>query len=162
MKSYVKNRKSDWAYAMKRSVRPGGEIPLDELYEQYGVKHSIKPGEPFIQWLRDVKLKNKDDWEIVYEFDEDNTDSKSNSVLTSTEPKETVVNDDDVTHKSVIKKLSVDDVALLSVRKAREVLPKVTDVKLLQYALTEAKQLQDKDSLCRLLDRRIKELGVSR
>lgn len=161
MKSYVKNRKSDWAYAMKRSVRPGGEIPLDELYEQYGVKHSIKPGEPFIQWLRDVKLKNKDDWEIVYEFDEDNIDPKSNSVLTSTEPKESVVNDD-VTHKSVIKKLSVDDVALLSVRKAREVLPKVTDVKLLQYALTEAKQLQDKDSLCRLLDRRIKELGVSR
>lgn len=162
MKGFVKNKKSDWAYAMKRSIRPGGEVPLDELYEQYGIKHSIKPGAPFIEWLKNVKLRNKDEWEIVYDYEETEEETKASTttpVLTSTNVE---TDDEEFTPKSVIKNMSVDEVALLSVRKAREVLPRVMDLKLLQYALAEAKQLQDKDSLCRLLERRIKELRLAR
>lgn len=167
MKGFVKNKRSEWAYAMKRSIRPGGEVPLDELYEQYGVKYGIEAGKPFVDWLKSVKLKNADQWEIVYDFsvtDTLETPEELVSVdgaLTTTEKAQEVENDAP-THKSAIKQLSVDDVAFLSVRKAREVLPKVMDLKLLQYALAEARQLADKDSLCRLLERRIKELQIAR
>ncbi len=36
MKGFVKNVTAKWMYAMKRSIQPGGEIKLEELYEQYG------------------------------------------------------------------------------------------------------------------------------
>ena len=163
MKGFVKNKRSDWAYAMKRSIRPGGEVPLDELYEQYGKKHSIEAGEPFVEWLRNVKLKNRDQWAIVYDFSDAQPVTEGVAVVTeeTVTPKD-AVEDNAPMHKSAIKAMSVDDVAMLSVRKARDVLPKVMDLKLLQYALAEAKQLQDKDSLCRLLERRIKELQIAR
>jgi hypothetical protein len=163
MKGFVKNKKSDWAYAMKRSIRPGGEVSLDELYTQYGEKHSIEAGEPFVEWLRNVKLKNKDYWEIVYDFGEVADLSTSVENIPAVLDMVGVEDDGDIpTHKSAIKSLSVEDIAALSVRKARAMLPKVMDLKLLQYALSEAKQLQDKDSLCRLLERRIKELQIAR
>jgi hypothetical protein len=60
------------------------------------------------------------------------------------------------------KELTTDEIANLSVRKAREALPNIMDYQLLKYAFAEAKQLQDKDSLCRLLDRRIKDLELTR
>ena len=166
MKGFLKNKSNDWVYALKRSIRPGGEVPLEELYEQYGVKHSIEPGKPFVDWLRTIKLRNSDQWEIVYDFDitgsiEPVEETSPVGVLTSTN---NLVETEDNTpmHKSDIKRLSVDDVALLSVRKARNVVPKIMDLKLLQYALSEARQLSDKDSLCRLLERRIKELQIAR
>ena len=49
MEGFVKNITTEWQYAMKRSVRPGGEIPLKELFEQYGKKHNITPNEDFIE-----------------------------------------------------------------------------------------------------------------
>ena len=54
--------------------------------------------------------------------------------------------------------MTVEDVVELSVRPAREILPKISDIKLLKYALQEAYPRGGKESLCRLLHKRIKEL----
>jgi len=61
----------------------------------------------------------------------------------------------------VEKGMDVMDVVNLTVRPARETIPKINDIKLLKYALKEANQLAGKDSLCRIIRRRISELEVS-
>ncbi len=158
MRGYVKNISKHWAYAMKRSIRPGGEVPLDELYEQYGKRHGIESGEPFINWLTDIKLKDKETWTIIYDFESDHLidQGKAKDVLDSATKKE------DVLGKVINRTVTVEDIVFLPVRKAREVLPKVMDLNLLKYSLTEARQLADKDSLCRLIERRIKDLQIAR
>ena len=67
MNGYVKSRRSAGVYCMKRHINPGQKVPLDELYEQYGVSHDISPGPEFVKWLRTVKLQRRDIWEIVYD-----------------------------------------------------------------------------------------------
>jgi hypothetical protein len=156
MRGFVKNISTEWQYAMKRSVRPGGEIPLKELFEQYGKKYNIKPNNDFVEWLHNIKLRNKDKWRVVY-------DSKNKTKLS----KEKLIIDEPVpsnieTDNKTIKQLQVEDLTSLTVRKAREVLPKIMDLNLLKYSLTEARQLSEKDSLCRLLTKRVKELQISR
>lgn len=159
MEGFVKNKSADWAYAMKRSIRPGGEVPLSELYAQYGEKHGIESGEPFIDWLLNIKLKGKDQWKIIYDFGENAPPSEE----CQKEPEiSAVMTAADKIKMRAFKELTTDEVANLSVRKAREALPNIMDLQLLKYALAEARQLQDKDSLCRILDRRIKELEIAR
>jgi len=58
--------------------------------------------------------------------------------------------------------MSIEEVISLSVRKAREILPKVTDLKLLKYSLAEAQPRSGKDSLCRVLKKRVTELETIR
>jgi len=156
MEGFVKNISKEWAYAMKRSVRPGGEIPLVELFEQYGKKYDMEPGDEFINWLQEIKLKDSGKWQVVYDF---------NDPTLKKEPEIKVkVNRQSVSHTTpmVAKKMQVEDVVNLTVRKARDVLPKVTDLVLLKYSLSEARQMADKDSLCRLLHKRVRELQISR
>ncbi len=155
MKGSVKNISNSWQYAMKRSIRPGGEIPLKDLFEQYGKKHNIKPNNDFVEWLYDIKLRNKDRWKIIFGSDVKKVSKNKKTdveVLESISPKET---------NKTIKKMKVEDVAGMTVRKAREILPTIMDLNLLKYSLTEARQLADKDSLCRLLQKRIKELQIA-
>jgi hypothetical protein len=157
MKGYVKNISREWAYAMKRSVRPGGEIPLTELFEQYGKKYDMKPGDSFIEWLQTIKLKNTDMWKVVYDF-KDTPPTEKKSVKSEDVVVQTVSH----TAPMVATKMQVEDVVNLTVRKAREVLPNVTDLGLLKYSLSEARQMAGKDSLCRLLYKRVGELQISR
>lgn len=163
MNGYVRNTSTMWMHAMKRSVGPGKEIPLDELYEQYGIKHDLQPGEEFIQWLRNVKLKDKNIWKIVVEDDtkeEAKTDTKTTEEeTTKAQPKQKKY--DNVTPLTPTK-MQVSDVVDLSVRKGREVLPHITDLNLLKYALKEANQLSGKDSLCRIIRKRIRDLQIAR
>lgn len=156
MEGFVKNVSTSWQYAMKRSVRPGGEIPLKELYEQYGKKYNIKPNSDFVEWLHNIKLRNKDKWTIVYDLKNKMKLKKEELVI-----EEPVVPNTNEETRS-IKQLQVEDLTGLTVRKAREVLPKIMDLNLLKYSLTEARQLSGKDSLCRLLTKRVKELQISR
>lgn len=165
--SYVKNMTHLWAHTMKRSVGPGAKIPLKDLYDQYGAKHDLEPNEEFVLWLRDVKLRDRDKWQI---FIEDNkpfgeiTEKKdieeepkvqgSNVVKTDKSRGENVA-------PPVVKDMEVADVVGLTVRKARDVIPAIHDIKLLKYAVAEANQLSDKDSLCIILRRRILELETS-
>jgi len=160
MEGYVKNVSRDWAYAMKRSVKPGGEIPLDELFDQYGKKYDMSPDEGFVEWLTNVKLKDRDNWKIVYDFKEKSKVKESTIIHNKQEP----VSSHTASYSTpmVVKKLQVEDVVNLSVRKAREEVPNIMDLNLLKYALKEAKQLSDKDSLCRILYKRIQELQMSR
>lgn len=158
MEGYVKNISSDWAYAMKRSVRPGGEIPLTELFEQYGKKYDMKPDDDFVDWLYNVKLKNSNKWKIVYDF----SDEKYKKEFNTEREDPTDASDKAYSSPIVAKKMGVDGVVNLSVRKAREILPKINDLTLLKYALTEANQLSNKDSLCKVLRKRIKELQIGR
>jgi len=152
MKGYVKNISSEWAYVMKRSVKPGGEIPLDELFEQYGVKYNMEPDDAFVSWLISTKLNNKDKWKVIFNLDED-----SSEVV-----KEDVVNKvtDNMVVPMVTKSMKIEDIVNLSVRRAREVLPKIMDLNLLRYSLQEATQMTDKDSLCRELRKRVRQLQV--
>lgn len=162
MNGYIKNKSVSWVHCMKRAIRPGESIPLDSLYEQYGKKHDIPEGEEFIQWLRDIKLKNKAMWEIV--FTEDEVVSGKEEEVKIEEPK------DDGKATNVVKvakagkvedeftdihSMTVKDVVGLSVRKGREIIPQIMDVNLLKYALQEANQLVGKDSLCQIIRKRI-------
>ena len=154
MNGYVMNISTMWMHVMKRSVAPGKKIPLSELYEQYGKKHDIKEGNDFVAWLKTVKLRNTQVWKIVYgeELEEIAEDVVS----------DIQVMEEDKTPLQAIKKMTVQDVVELSVRKGREALPKITDLKLLKYAFQEANQLAGKDSLCNIIRKRIKDLELGR
>lgn len=155
MKGYIKNVSSEWAYAMKRAIRPGGEVPLRELFEQYGKKYDMEPNDKFVDWLQSIKLKNSDRWKIVYDFEEGHV---AKNIVVKEQAKEPLSH----TTPMVSKKLQVEDIVNLTVRKAREELPKINDLGLLKFSLSEARQLTGKDSLCRLLHKRVSELQISR
>jgi len=151
MEGYVLNKSTMWLHAMKRAVAPGGKIPLDELYDQYGKKHELPKGNEFVSWLRTVKLRDDDKWQIV--LGKDQTPADDGTLL-----KEVKIDIDKVNPKN----MSIEEVISLSVRKAREIIPKVTDVKLLKYSLAEARPRAGKDSLCRILKKRVTELETQR
>jgi hypothetical protein len=156
MNGYVKNVSNIWTHAMKRAIGPGKEVPLDELYEQYGKKHDLSEGEEFVNWLKNVKLRDTNKWKIVVETDE------SKSKGSKEEAKQPEVDDNRPMSNVERRNLEIEEVVNLSVRKAREVIPSVTDLKLLKYALQEANQRAGKDSLCRILRKRIRELQLTR
>lgn len=176
MKGYVENRQPSWTHAMKRAVAPGAKINLDDIYEQYGDKHGLKEGNEFVSWLRSVKLKDDKRWNIVYDENENATKDSSRTPSPSSALKGTmdarneiqaqekaVKKGSDLTTPLVstsnsVKTMDVADVVGLSVRKARETVTKITDIKLLKYALQEANTRTGKDSLCIVLRRRISEL----
>jgi len=156
MNGYVINKSGLWAHAMKRSVGPGQKVPLDDLYDQYGKKHGLTKGDEFVEWLRTVKLRDENKWAVVIE-----TVKKDSAVVDEAKKNKkdlkTITTADNISPK----KMTVEDVAALSVRKAREVLPQISDIKLLKYSLQEANQLANKDSLCRLLRKRVSELEIA-
>lgn len=150
MNGYIKNKTNLWRHVMKRQVGPGQTVSLDELYEQYGEKHELEKGKPFVEWLRQVKLTDRSMWEVVY---------KEKSL--KAEP-EKVKKANEAAMPLVKKEMEVDEVINLSVRTAREKLPKMTDINLLRYALKNANQLANKDTLCQMLRKRISELQLFR
>lgn len=150
------NVSSGWAHAMKRAVGPGAKIPIKELYEQYGLKHGISEGEDFVKWLRGVKLRDTSRWKIV-------CDAVGSLPLESENIAVVEKNKGhDLIAPMVKSKMEVKDIVALSVRDSRQVLPTVTDLNLLKYALQEANQLSGKDSLCIIIRKRIKELQLGR
>lgn len=155
MNGYVRNKTPYWRHAMKRSVGPGHKIPLDELYEQYGLKHDLEEGQPFVNWLKTVKLKDSDVWEVVY---------KKNKKVEEESPEQPIEVPKDNPLRSKFTGSNVDPVELvnMTVREARDNLPKVTDLKTLKYAHQEARQLANKDTLARLMKKRIEELEIAR
>lgn len=161
MNGYVMNASNIWTHAMKRSVQPGSKIPLDELYEQYGVKHNLAEGDEFVQWLREVKLRDRNRWKIVFKPEETALEEETPKIPEQEAPAGKGKKSEGVAPIVDNTKLDIKDVVQLSVRKGREVIPTITDLKLLQYALQEANQLAGKDSLCRVIRKRIKELQIS-
>jgi hypothetical protein len=137
------------------SVRPGEQIPLDTLYSMYGKKHHIKE-EDFIAWLKEVKLKGKQDQWLIVETDADYT----SEVAKVKEVHKDKIYETNTRGEVVVSKMSVEDVINLPVRKARDVVPTIMDSKLLKYALVEARPRPNKESLCRILEKRIGELGM--
>jgi hypothetical protein len=55
----------------------------------------------------------------------------------------------------------VEDIVALTVSKAREEIPKIRNKKLLSWALNVARQTPNKETVCRILEKRIDELKVS-
>lgn len=158
MNGYVMNTSTSWTHAMKRSIGPGAKVPLNELFEQYGAKHDLKEGQEFVQWLREVKLKDSKKWRIVLEEETSTTETKA----ISEETKKATPVMSGPSSPLVKKKTEVSDIVNLSVRKAREQLPRITDLNLLKYSLQEANQLAGKDSLCKIIRKRIKDLQIAR
>jgi len=139
-------------HIFKMSVRPGEKIPLDTLYNMYGKKHGIKEKD-FTKWIIDVKLKGQaDKWSVV------ETDADYVSEEDTLAPKKEF--NTNTKGEVVANKMSVEDVIGLPVRRAREVVPSIMDVKLLKYALVEARPRSNKESLCRILEKRINELAL--
>jgi len=155
MKGYIKNKSNIWRHALKRSIGPRAKVSLDELYEQYGKKHDLPENEEFVNWLRNVKLRDFDVWEIVFE-DEIGESAQSNG------SNEIDADNSDLTVPFVKKDLEIEDIVSMPVRKARQELTKITDIKLLKYAYREANQLAHKETLCKLLRKRIQELELTR
>ncbi len=145
MNGYVINRSPLWTHAMKREIRPNGKIEISDLYKQYGKKHNLEEGEEFINWLKTVKLKG-DRWSIVLnesikKIENNNSENYSDNVA-----------------PIVPTKISVEDIINLTVRKAREIIPDISDLKTLKVALRDASKLANKDSLCRILRKRVQDL----
>jgi hypothetical protein len=155
MKGYIRNRTHNWIHATKRAIGPGAKISLSTLYDQYGKKYGISEGEPFVDWLRTIKFKDREKWEITLIDEAVNASEK-------VEPEEEEVIDTAYVAPMVAKKMEVGDVVEMSVRKARDILPKITDLTLLKYALQEANPRAGKDSLCIVIRKRIKELQLAR
>jgi len=146
---------------MKRTVGPGAKIPLDDLYAQYGERHNLKKGKEFVQWLQEVKLRDKSKWRI-FKADDKPYEETLSKMEVKEEPKvEVVPSRGDNVPPPVVKDMDVDDVVGLSVRKAREIVPTIQDIQLLKYAENQANQRSGKDSLRRILMKRIEELAVS-
>jgi hypothetical protein len=172
MKGYVRNASNLWAHTMKRAVGPGAQIPLEDLYEQYGKKYNLAQGDEFIRWLQDVKLRNRDKWQILsedglpYVFGslkkkDQETELQAQVEVVAEEVPTAAKSRGENVAPLVVKKLTVEDITGLSFRKAKDVLPNIMDVVLLKYAAQQANQLAGKDSLCRLIRKRIQELEVS-
>lgn len=161
MKGYIENVSPGWRHALKRSVGPGNRVKLKDLYEQYGKKHDLKAGNEFVEWLKSIKLKDENVWKVVY--DESSKKLKSKPKESGASKKEKTVEASDkevfgITPPVPTTKLEIKDIVALSVRKAREVIPEITDIRLLKYAKQEANQRTGKDSLCNILRKRIQEL----
>ena len=146
---------------MKRTVGPGAKIPLDDLFDQYGKRHNLKKGKEFVQWLQEVKLRDKSKWRIFKEDDKPYEDNAEAPKVQEPDIVETVKFRGDNVAPPVTKDMSVDDVVELSVRKAREIIPSIQDLQLLKYAENQANQRSGKDSLRRILLKRIEELSIS-
>jgi alkylated DNA nucleotide flippase Atl1 len=144
MNGYIKNKTSLWRHAMKREIGPGKIVSLDDIYEQYGEKHGLEKGKPFVEWLKQIKLKDTNIWQVVYNKDGGKVKKEPKKL----EEKHSVAEELVVPH--VKEEQTVDGIANLSVRVAREEIPKMTDLKLLKYALQTANQLANKDTLCRI------------
>lgn len=154
MKGSIINTSTMWMHAMKRAVAPGGRIPLNELYDQYGKKHDLPKNKDFVEWLKNVKLRDNANWQIVLD-DEEPKDDKKEVV--------NVAKSDRLDTSNINpKKIEIAEVVALSVRQAREMLPKISDIKLLKYSLQEAAPRSGKDTLCQLLRKRIRELETIR
>jgi len=167
MNGYVMNIGKTWMNAMKRAVGPGAKIPLDELYEQYGKKHNLAEGLEFVEWLKNVKLRDHERWNVVVnDISKENKDSidiiekSSEDEITKTESTTNLKPTNVV--PMVQQKMSVADLVGLSVRQAKAILSDIKDLNLLKYALQEANQLTGKDSLCILIRKRIKEIQIAR
>lgn len=161
MNGYVMNISPSWMHVMKRTVGPGEKIPLSDLYEQYGKKHGIEEGDAFVEWIKAVKVRDANTWKVMYgEVLEKITEDAIPEIPTQQE--DDLIAPDNNVMMPAINKMSVQDVVMLSVRKGREVLPRITDLKLLKYAYQEANQLAGKDSLSNVIRRRIKDLELGR
>ena len=160
MEGYIVNKSNTWAHVMKRSVQPGKKISLNELYLQYGKKYHLKEGIEFVNWVRDVKLRKDDRWGII--FEEEVVNAEEVIITSPVESKPLQGNFDIPIVKPAKSKkdITIEEVVGWSVRKAREKLDIVKDVKTLSYALKEASQRPQKEVLCRMLKKRIQELGI--
>jgi len=160
MEGYVINKSNSWAHIMKRSVQPGKKILLNELYLQYGKKYHLKEGREFVNWIQDIKLRGDDRWGII--FEEKVVNAEEVIITPPVEQKSLQGNFDIPVSKPAKSKkdITIEDVVGWSVRKAREKMEGIKDVKLLTYALKEASQRPQKEVLCRMLKKQIQELGV--
>jgi len=160
MDGYVKNTSASWVHCMKRKIRPNGKVELDDLYKQYGEKHGLAEGEEFINWLRDIKLRDRKVWKVVL-FEEKEKENNIKEDVPEEEHKNTAVSvvklpvSETAEQAYDVHNMTVKDVVGLSVRKGREIIPNFMDINLLRYALQEARQLQGKDSLCQIIRKRI-------
>ena len=159
MEGYIKSVTNGWRHIFKRSVRPGGKIPLSELYAEYGKKNGLPDDESFITWLKEVKLNGLlSSWEVVTMDEKPPEDLVAQVEVKESSIGEELAKASEDSLKARAKTLSVMELVELSVRPAREIIPKITDLKLLKYSYQEANQRSNKESLCRIMEKRIKEL----
>lgn len=165
MNGYVMNISKTWVNAMKRAVGPGAKIPLDELYIQYGKKHGLSEGVEFVEWLKNVKLKDHERWSIVLDSStskDEKTIEESLDGLQETKTENNINLKPTNVAPMVQQKMNVADLVGLSFRQAKAIMPDIKDLNLLKYALQEANQMTGKDSLCILIRKRIKEIQIAR
>lgn len=171
MKGYVRNLSVKPVYALKRHILPGKSVPLKTLYKEYGVKHGIEEGQAFVDWLRKIKLPNEEIWEIhfedgVVEENKITVTAQITQVVDGAEKpkkKEGLSNEEKAksARPLVKKEWEVEDLVALTVKNAREEIPKIKDRKVLSYALNVARQRPNKETICRILEKRIDELKIS-
>ena len=108
MDGYIVNKSGMWRHVFKRAVGPNQSVSLDDLYKEYGIKNNINEGKEFIDWLKEIKLKNDNRWLFNYNETEYTKDNKkvtdSGVVIEVVDGVETIAdipNDDDKLDNSV-------------------------------------------------------------
>jgi len=170
MNGYIQNQSPRWRHALKRPIGPGHKVSLDELYVQYGEKHNLNPGEEFVRWLRQVKLRDSSVWYINYVPEQKELPKETVNEAAPVQ-KETNVeqfdanapNNDISTDEIGMSPMNevndeINEIVNLSVRAAKEKLGKVKNLKVLREAHRQANQLPNKTTLCVEIKKRIKEL----
>lgn len=183
MEGYIKNTGNRYVYIFKQPVKPGERIELDSLYRRYGKKHGIEEGDAFVDWVKNVKLRDNTSFTVFYKGNMDkakveHTETVQKSIDSENRPSVAETNEKSKINKKdrfnaavkgntgtapVVKtKMNVEDVVSMSVRTARVKLNDITDYKLLKYAYQEARNRTGKDTLCQLLRRRLKDMEMDR
>jgi len=165
MDGYVRNTNNGWIHIFKQDLGPNGTLSLDKLYETYGKKNGLSEGDEFIDWLKNVKLKNREGCKLEYDpltvEKSPKEEGASESKPGNTGGEDGAGNVSEVVPSSE-KKVIEDEVTAItsmSVIKAKEKLPKISNLPLLKDAFRQAKQMPNKDTLCLMIDKRIRELS---
>jgi hypothetical protein len=172
MKGYIKNITGRPLYALKRHILPGKNIDIATLYIEYGEKHGIEKGQPFVDWLRNVKLPSEQMWEIQYDgmdepkLDEENKVTVVAQITQVEDGADTSVKLSNLEKVEsgtpfIKKEWEIAEIVDLTVKKAREEIPKIRNKRLLSHALNVATQTPNKETICRILEKRIDELKIS-
>lgn len=187
MALHVKNITNSWKHAMKRVIPPMGTIPVKELHLQYGKKVGIRNGLEFVSWLKEHKLKDTTSWEVIkieppevkrppvfgeegyvnpererYKEPElDDLDKEAEDAATADDPYVPRNVHTEGNFVPMVKiETKIEDIVNLKSADILSTLKDIDDVVLLKYALSDATKRPKKETLCRALRKRIRELNA--
>lgn len=159
MKGYIKNISSLPKYLFKNHLLPGDALDLKEVFSLYLLEGRQKDLTSFKEWLTPF-VSDTNVWEVVFDDESSERKAAAQSEGTTTKKREASEVFKDVVSSPRKKTYTVEDIVGFTVAEAKERLPKIRDRKLLRAAVSVASKRPKKETLCRLLYKRLDEIPV--